>query len=118
MFKKIIEWVKNLFDREKKVNRVFSLEEYLDLVSQYTDSTILKEKKNANHFTGGECRIRCPNNKLVKFCIQMYFLNDQNERSLKSSERTILLENFDKKTQELLGEDEKVFEILNPAGDK
>ena len=118
MLGKIVEWIKGIFRKEEKINKIYTLAEYLDLVSEYTDSTILKEKSNKNKFTGGECKTRVIDNKHVKFSIQMYFINDQSERSLKTSERILLIDNFDDKSRNILSEGEKRFEIMVPTGDR
>lgn len=113
VFDKILEWIQK-FVRKENAGRVFTLSEYLDIVSQYTDSAIMKEEKTGNYYTGGDCRATVINSGMVEFCIRMYFMNSNEERLMKKANRKLSLSNFDEETQAYLREESRVFEILKP----
>ena len=113
MFVKILEWFQKLV-RKENVDRVFSLSEYLDIVSQYTDSAIIKEERTGNYYTGGDCRTTVIDSDMVEFYIRMYFVNSNEERLMKEANRKLKMSNFDEDTQTYLREESRVFEILKP----
>lgn len=118
MFADFIKWLKNLFKIKEEIGKEYSFAEYIDIVSKYTDSTILKETEDHNHYTGGDCTVKVIDDESVRFNIRMYFINDNNERIMKTSERLLSLKNFDSETRAYFREGEKTFEVLMPERDK
>ncbi len=114
MIRRFLRWIIGLFRLKKNIpSKIYTLDEYLEIVSKYTDSLIMNEHKNGRFFTGGDCTVSYQEGKIL-FSIKMYFINSQKDRILKEATRTLRADNFDPATQNSIKECNKVFEINKP----
>lgn len=111
-FKELADSIKGCMKSE---NEKYSIENYLDVVSKYTDQIILSSEKNYLAYLGGECKItRDSDNESLKFTLEMYFEGGLNKKIKKTATRKIPLEKFTDEAIQKLGEKEMIFEILKP----
>lgn len=117
MIKRLIRWIKLIFVHSDGDFKICSLNQYLDLVSKYTDSAILKEERKGLSYTGGECTVAMGDEGIVKFSIEMYFVNKESKRFVKKAYRKLDIQSFDEETQHYIKEANRSFEIKRPVED-
>ena len=114
MLKKLIEWLKRILGIKPRIIKEYSIDEYLDIVSQYTDSEILKEINKGKYYTGGDCNVSYKSDGKIHFEIRMFFIDKKQKRYVKEAYRILKPENFDKNTRESLKLVSKTYEINLP----
>lgn len=106
---------KNLLDLIKeKLIKIFqktdnyTIEEYLKVLSDFTDSVILDSKKDELTFMGGEVVFRSEKElKKVKINVDMEFKSVDNQWQLKKAERKIDYSTFSKEAIEKIEQKKK-----------
>ncbi len=114
---------KNLLDLIKeKLVKIFqktdnyTIEEYLKVLSDFTDSVILDSKKDKLTFMGGEVVFRSEKElKKVKINVDMEFKSVDNQWQLKKAERKIDYSTFSKEAIEKIESEKEIrFNIEKP----
>jgi|Cm1ome_3_1110798.scaffolds.fasta_scaffold10778_2 hypothetical protein len=114
---------KNLLDLIKeKLIKIFqktdnyTIEEYLKVLSDFTDSVILDSKKDELTFMGGEVVFRSEKElKKVKINVDMEFKSVDNQWQLKKAERKIDYSTFSKEAIEKIESEKEIrFNIEKP----
>lgn len=114
---------KNLLDLIKeKLVKIFqktdnyTIEEYLKVLSDFTDSVILDSKKDELTFMGGEVVFRSEKElKKVKINVDMEFKSVDNQWQLKKAERKIDYSTFSKEAIEKIESEKEIrFNIEKP----
>lgn len=114
---------KNLLDLIKeKLVKIFqktdnyTIEEYLKVLSDFTDSVILDSKKEGLTFMGGEVVFRSEEElKKVKINVEMEFKRVDNQWQLKKAERKIDYSTFSKEAIEKIESEKEIcFNIEKP----
>ena len=101
------------FYKESKKGK-YSLDTYLDIISEYTDRMILQCEKESYIFLGGMCKaINNDIENTYDFTVNIYFLSCDGKRIMKEATRKLSKERFTSETEQELST-EKLFEIKKP----
>ena len=94
----------------------YTIEEYLKVLSDFTDSVILDSKKDELTFMGGEVVFRSEKElKKVKINVDMEFKSVDNQWQLKKAERKIDYSTFSKEAIEKIESEKEIrFNIEKP----
>lgn len=93
----------------------YSLDTYLDIIGEYTDSQIIEAKTGEKlKYTGGQCSVKNDReNECYVFSVHMYFMSNTGETITKEASRSLPKKRFTSETEKTIG-DGKTFEILSP----
>ena len=94
----------------------YSLETYLEILSEFTDSEIMDGEEKGLKFVGGEVRFKSVrNDNYVSIVIELEFQDGFGEWRLKKAERKIEKDRFVEETvQRLENEEETIFNVEKP----
>lgn len=111
-FKELADSIKDCIKFE---NEKYSLESYLEIVGRYTDRLIITSEKNYMPYLGGECKVARDNDDdTLNFTLEMYFESSVGSKIKKTATRKIPIDKFTDETIQILGSEEKSFEIVKP----
>ena len=114
MFRKVIDFFYRMFSKKEEIRKQYSLDEYLDTISLFTDDVIRNEERRKRFFTGGDCQVKYIEPGHVRIYIRMYFIDRNKDRYLKESERRVRIQCFDKPSQEHIKKRNRTYEIHSP----
>lgn len=107
----LFDSIKFLFDSKKGK---YSLDTYLDIVSEYTDGIISDSVAEGLYYLGGECEvINNQKDSTYDFKLSLFFESKDTERIVKEASRSISKEKFTTETESVIG-NRKKFEIDRP----
>lgn len=112
LFELIAEKIKKIFYK----NSNYTIEEYLKILSEFTDSIIEEGKKDHLFFVGGEVIFKCIKQmKKIDIKVNMEFKTEDNQWELKKAERELDYTLFSRETIELLESSEELrYKIEEP----
>ena len=114
-FQELIDSIHFYFDSKRGR---YSLETYLQIISKYVDSLILSTEKEGMKYLGGDCKVKKNNEQdgFLSFHVEMFFEDINGNAIKKEAHRNLKIEKFTKGTINLIGNDEKKFNIDKPEG--
>ena len=98
----------------------YSLQTYLDIVSEYADRQIVLNEEKGLTYMGGSCHIKGKENdpKKIKFKVELFFEDEQKQSIKKEAEKELSLDKFVSETIAQIGTDGLDFNISRPGGEK
>lgn len=114
MLKLLKQLLNAIFYFIDSLRKKYSLETYIEVISQYTDKIILKEIESGKLYRGGNCLVKKNNKTEILFTVKMYFIDENGQNYIKEAARTLALSQFTRETEDLLKE-EKNYDILKPS---
>lgn len=93
----------------------YSLETYLQIISEYTDELIKDAERKGFLYKGGKCGVwKNDKSEMLEFHIEMYFENRDREVIEKEAERQLSIKKFTREAVATIGDKGLKFNIERP----